>query len=144
MPTLKKVPWLSIALLLATYSTLGWLLSAYHNPWFVWLIIVVGILLLAAALSSPREKFKDSPGLFKSNTKAFFFVVVAAFLSVILLSRLHIFVHALVVISAATLFRLDAQAARLSNKQIFWILVIVSLAGLGLGLAAQTAIYFNF
>lgn len=144
MSTLKKIPWLSLALLLVTYSTLGWLLSAFHNPWFVWVIIVVGVLLLAAALSSPREKFKDRSSLFKSNTKTFFFVVMAAFLSVILLSRLHIFVHALVIISAATLFRLDAQAARLSNKQVFWILVIVSLAGLGLGLAAQTVIYVNF
>lgn len=142
MPTLKK-PWLSLALLLVTYSTLGWLLSAFHNPWFVWVIIVVGILLLAAALSSPRAKFKDSSRLFKSNTKNFFFVIAAAFLSAILLWRLQIFVHALVIISAATLFRLDAQTARLSNKQIFWILVIVSLAGLGLGLLAQTVIYVN-
>jgi 4-hydroxybenzoate polyprenyltransferase len=75
MPTLKKVPWLSIALLLATYSTLGWLLSAYHNPWFVWVIVVVGILLLAAALSSPREKFKDSPRCLSQTLKLSFMLL---------------------------------------------------------------------
>lgn len=143
MPTLKKLPWVSVALLLVTYSTLGWVLAAFHYPWFVWVMIVVVILLLAAFLSSPGAKFRDSSHLFKSDTRTFFFVVAAAFLSVIIIWRLHIFVHALVTISAAILVRLEAQESRLSNRQTFWILAIVSLAGLALGAAAQTVIHLN-
>lgn len=143
MPTLKKLPWGSLALLLVTYSTLGWVLSAFHNPWVVWVMIGVGSLLLAAFLSSPRAKFRDSSLLFKSDTTIFFFAVVAAFLTVVILWTLHIFVHALVTISAAILVRLDAQKSCLSNRQTFWILAIVSLAGLGLGAGVQTIIYLN-
>lgn len=143
MPILKKLPWVSLVLLVVTYSTLGWVLSTFHEPWGVWVIIVVGSLLVAAFLSSPGVKFRDSSQLFKSDTRTFFFVVAAAFLSVLILWMLHIFVHALVTISAAILVKLDAQKSRLSNRQTFWILVIVSLAGLGIGAAAQNVIYFN-
>lgn len=142
MPTLNKLPWVSSALLMVTYSTLGWVLAAFHDPWFVWVMIVVAILLLAAFLSTPGAKFRDTD-LFKSDTRTFSFVVAAAFLSVMILWRLHIFVHALVTISAAILVRLEAQEARLSNRQTFWILASISLTGLGLGAAAQTAIYLN-
>ena len=138
MPTLKKFPWVSLALLLVTYSTLGWLLSAFHDPLVVWVTIVVGVLLLAAALSSPWSKIRDDfARLFKSDTRAFFVAVAGAFLTVAIISWLHIFAHALVVISANTLVRLDAQTAGLSERQVFWILAIVSLAGLGLGRIAQ-------
>ena len=138
MPTLKKLPWVSIALLLVTYSTLGWLLTAFHDPLFVWGIIVVGVLLLAATLSSPWSKIRDEfTWLFKSDTRALFVAVATAFLTVAIISWLHIFAHALVVISANTLVRLDAQTAGLSERHIFWILAIISLAGLALGGVAQ-------
>ncbi len=143
MPTLKKLPWVSLTLLLITYSTLGWVLAAFDYPWLVWVMIVVVILLLAAFLSSPGTKFRDNSRLFKLDTRTFFLVVATAFLSVIIIWRLHIFVHALVTISAAILVRLEAQEARLSDRQTFWILAIISLAGLGLGAAAQTVIYLN-
>lgn len=115
----------------------------------VWVIVVVGILLLAAELSSPWSKIRDGlASLFKSDNRAFFFGVAAAFLSVVIITWFHIFAHALVVISAATLVKLDAQTARLSERQTFWLLAIVSLVGLGLGRLAQhlylqTLIYFN-
>lgn len=141
---LKKFPWVSLALLLVTHSTLGWLLSAFHDPWFAWVMVVVGVLLLAAVLSSPWSKIRDGFALlFKSDTRAFFIAVAAALLMVLIISCLHIFAHALVVTSADTLVRLDAQTAGLSERQAFWILAILSLVGLGLGALAQTLIYFN-
>ena len=138
MPTLRKLPWVSIALLLVTYSTLGWLLSALHDPLFVWVIIVVGVLLLAARLSAPWSKIRDQfAWLFKSDARALSVAVATAFLTVVIISWLHIFAHALVIISANTLVRLDAQTAGLSERQVFWILAIMSLAGLALGGVAQ-------
>lgn len=141
MPSLKKFPWVSLALLLVTYSTLGWLLSAFKDPWFVWAIVVIGVFLIAASLSSPWSNIRNGfARLFKSDTRAFLFTVVAAFLTVLITTWFHIFAHALVVISACTLFRLDAQTAKLSEAQIFWISTIVSLAGLSLGAVVHTVI----
>lgn len=141
MPSLKKFPWVSLALLLVTYSTLGWLLSDFDDPWFVWAIVVIGVFLIAASLSSPWSNIRNGfAGLFKSDTRAFLFTVVAAFLTVLITTWFHLFAHALVVISACTLFRLDSQTANLSQAQVFWISTIVSLAGLGLGAVAHTVI----
>lgn len=138
MLTLKEVPWVSLVLLLVAYSTLGWLLSALHDPSVVWGIIVIGVLLLAAALSSPWSKIRDSLApFFISDTKAFLFAVVAALLIVAIISWFHVSTHAMVVISAGILVKLDAQTNRLSQRQVFWLLAIVSLIGLGLGGIAQ-------
>jgi hypothetical protein len=123
---------------------LGWQISASHNPWLVWIIIAVGALVVAALLSSPSTKLTNGSGFFKSDTRSFLFLIAGAFLSVIIIWRLHIFAHALVTISSGILFKLDAQKAGLSNRQTFWIMTIVSLAGLGLGAAVQIAIYFTF
>jgi hypothetical protein len=139
MPTLNKLPWVALALLLVTYSIFGWLLSALYDPWFVWAMIVVGVLLLTAALSYPWSKITDAfTFLVKSDTRAFCVAFVSAFLSVVIICWFHIFVHSLVAISVGTLARLDAQASGLSNRQTFWIMAIVSLGGLGLGAVAQT------
>lgn len=138
---MNKLPWTSAVLLLVTYITLGWLLSASHDPLYVWVTIAVGVLLLSASLSSPWSKLRNNfTRLFKSDTRAFLVAVVAAFVSVLIITWLHIFVHALVVISAGTLVRLDAQAAGLSQSQTFWLLTILSLVGLGLGGVAQQAL----
>ena len=138
MLTLKEFPWVSLTILLVTYSTLGWLLSAFHDPVSVWVVIVTGILMLAAVLSSPWSKIRDYfTRLFKSDTRAFLFAVIVALSSVAIITWLHVFAHALVVISAGILVRLDAQTFGLSERQAFWLLAIVSLLGLGLGGAAQ-------
>lgn len=100
--------------------------------------------MVAALLSSPSTKLTNNSGFFKSDTRSFFFLVAGAFLSVIIIWQLHIFAHALVTISSGILFKLDAQKAGLSNKKAFWIIAIVSLAGLGLGAVVQIALYFTF
>lgn len=137
---IKKVSWVSLTLLLITYITVGRLLSEAQQPVLAWVVITLSILLLAALLSSPRSRFRNISRFFKSDTRTFLFIVVAAFLSVVVFWRLHIFVHALIAISAATLVKLEAQAVRLTNKQTFWLIVIVSLAGLGLGSVLQIVV----
>lgn len=142
MPTWKKLPWGTLALLLVTYSTLGWLLSPFYDPWFVWVMVVVGVLLLAAWLSSPWAKTANIfVRLFKSDTRTFLVIVLGAFLSVVIITWFDVFVHALVVVSAATLFKLEAQKTGLSERQTFWLLAILSLVGLGLGAALHSLIY---
>lgn len=120
MPTLKKLPWVSLTLLLVTYITLGWILSAVNDPLPIWVIVAGAVLLLAMALSSPWSKIRDSfARIFKSDTRAFLIAVVAAFLLVIIITWLYIFAHVLVVVSVGTLVRLDTQTARWSNRQTF-------------------------
>lgn len=139
---IKKLSGVSLALLLVTYITVGRLLSDAREPVLAWVIIILGVLLQAVLLSSPRSRFRNISRFFKSDTRTFFFIVVAAFLSVVVLWRLHVFVHALIAISAATLVKLEAQAVRLTSRQTFWLLVIISLAGLGLGSILQTVVSF--
>lgn len=137
---IKKISGVSLALLLATYITVGRVLSDARQPVLAWVITTLGILLVAALLSSPRSRFRNISRFFKSDTRTFFFIVVIAFLSVVVLWRLHIFVHALIAISAATLVKLEARAVRLTDKQTFWLIVILSLAGLGLGSVLQIVV----
>ena len=141
MPTLKKFPWVSLTLLLVTYIILGWLLSAFHGPWFVWVTVAVGVFLLAAWLSSPWSEIRGflAP-LFRTDTRAFVIATVFAFLSVVIVTWVNIFFHILVVLSAGTLVKLDSQTCGLSPRQTFWIMGSVSLAGLGLGWVVQTFI----
>ena len=146
MITLKKLPWVSLALLLATYITLGWLLSAVNAPLMVWITVAGAIVFLAVALSSPWSNIRDGFGrLLKSDTRAFLVAVVSAFCVVIFITWLHLFANLLVVLSAGALVRLDTQTARWSNRQIFIFLSVVPAIGLGLGAIAQTAIrsYIN-
>lgn len=134
MTSLRKPPWLSLGLLLITYSTLGWLLSAYSNSWWPWAITVVGVLLLAKAMSSPWAIVRDGfVQLFKSDSRTFLVAVVIALLTVVIITWLHIFTHALVVISSGILVRLDTQSAGLSEPQVFVLMLVGALLGIGLG-----------
>lgn len=144
MPTWKKLPWLSLVLLLVTYSTLGWILSAYSESWFFWLLTILSTVLLDLWLSSSWSKIRDHfVGLFKSDSRTFLVAVAAALLTVFIITWLHIFVHILVIVSSGILARLDTQVAGLREWQVFWTLLIISLVGLGLGTVTQTLIGYS-
>ncbi len=141
MLTSKKLPWVSLTLLLVTYNILGWLLSAVHGPWVIWIVPGVGALLIAGALTSALPVVTDLIAFtLKSDARAFLVVSVAAFLSVFIICWLPTFANVLIVMSAESLARLDLQTARFTQWQSFWILSMVSLAGLGLGGAAHRLI----
>jgi len=130
----KKNPWLSILLLLATYISLGWLLSTWQSSGLVWLVVALCSLLLAAIFSSPWAKIRDRfANLFASNSKTFLVAVIAAFASVVVVAWLHIFAHALVVTCAVLLVKLDLQATNFRDKQVFALIFVVSLLGLFIG-----------
>lgn len=131
--------WISLLLLLATYITLGSLMSTINAPWDLWLLVIVAVLLMDVALSSSWSKVRAflSP-LFKSDTRALITAAFLAFLSVIILTWLNISTHIIVVLCTGTLVKLDAQKAQLSQKQTFWMMLVVSLVGLAVGAVAQT------
>ncbi len=143
MLTSKRLPWVSLLLLLVTYMSLGWLLSTVPNaPWAIWLAAVAFAFVLTGALTSALPLVKDLVGFtLKSDTRAFVSVTIAAFLTVFVITWFSAFAQALVLMSAKSLARLELQTSRFSQWQAFGILLIVSLAGLGLGGAAHTLIY---
>ncbi len=64
-------------------------------------------------------------------------VILGAFVAVIIINWIEVFIRILVLISAGALVRLDLQTAGYSNGQAFGIIVSVSLSGFGLGVLAN-------
>jgi hypothetical protein len=142
MSILKRVPWVSLALVLLSYSTLGWVISEARAPLFVWLMTVVAILLLIVMLTIPWLKmtyYLDV--LFKSNTRSFGVAVLAAFSFFIMIAWFRVFLDTLLIISATILVRIDFQTAGLKEGLAFWTASIFSLTGLGLGALLYKLIY---
>ncbi|MEH2447528.1 MAG: hypothetical protein V7K18_17515 [Nostoc sp.] len=142
MSILKRVPWVSLALVLLSYSTLGWVISETHAPLFVWLVTVVAILLLIVTLTAPWSKMTYYYSiLLKSNTRSFAVAVLAAFLFFIMIAWFWIFIDTLLIISATILVKIDFQKAGLREGLAFSAASIFSLGGLALGALTYKLIY---
>jgi hypothetical protein len=134
----KKLPWLSLMLLLLTFISLGWMLAEANASQFTWLLVAIATLVLAASLSSPWAKIADySVNLFTSNLKSFLVTVAAAFLFFLILARFRLFLDILVIIAASMLVRIDLQTAGFTEVEIFCFLTAFSLAGFGLGVLLE-------
>ncbi|BAY47731.1 hypothetical protein SAMD00079811_53500 [Scytonema sp. HK-05] len=136
MSILKRLPFVSLVLLLLTYTTLGWVISKTYAPapWFIWLLAVIAILVVLAGLTiSWRRLTEYSFVLFKSNLKSFSITVLAAFLFFLMIAQFRVFLDTLVIIAAAVLGKIDFQTAGFTDGQAFCFLSIFSLTGLALG-----------
>jgi len=135
---IKKLPWASLLLLVFTYGLFGWLISATDRSIWLWLMGASYILLIALALTAPFTLMKTFyTSWLKSDARAFLSVIVGAFVAVLIVTWLEVFVRILVLLSAAALVRLDLQTAGYNEWQCFSILVIISLTGFGLGILTQ-------
>lgn len=142
MSILQRVPWVSLTLLILSYSTLGWVLSETKAYWFMWVVTVVGILLFMVSLTTPWARIrKVSSILFKSSTSSFIFTVFAAFLFFLMLAWFRLFLDTLLIVSGSILAKIDFQAAGFKEGQTFWITFIFSLTGLALGAAMQILLF---
>ncbi|WP_016951887.1 hypothetical protein [Anabaena sp. PCC 7108] len=134
MLILKQVPWFSLSLVLLSYSTLGWVISATKAPWFVWLIVISAILVLLVSLTTPWSKLTEYYNtLFQSNARSFGVAVLAALLFFIMIAWFRIFLDTLLMLSATILVKIDFQAAGFQESIAFWLTCIFSLTGLSLG-----------
>ncbi|WP_100898858.1 hypothetical protein [Nostoc flagelliforme] len=142
MSILKRVPWVSLALVMLSYSSLGWVISETRAPLFVWLATVVAILLLIVTLTIPWLKMTYYLNvLLKSNTRSFGVAVLGAFLFFIMIAWFRVFLDTLLIISATILVRIDFQMAGLREGLAFWTASTFSLAGLALGALIHKLIY---
>jgi hypothetical protein len=135
---IKKLPWASLLLLIFTYGLFGWVISATDSSTWLWLMGASYILLIALALAAPFTLMKTFyTSWLKSDTRAFLSVIVGAFVAVLIVTWIEVFVRILVLLSAGALVRLDLQTAGYNEWQCFSILVMVSLTGFGLGILTQ-------
>ncbi|MFB2767772.1 hypothetical protein ACE1AT_00400 [Pelatocladus sp. BLCC-F211] len=134
MPFLKRLPWLSLTLLLLTYIIFGWLLARSKTQPILWLVFAIATVLFIASLTIPFSKVSDySVSLFRSNLKSFGVTVLGAFLFFLILARFRLFLDILVMVAAAMLVRIDFQVAAFNQSQVFWITTTFSLTGLAVG-----------
>lgn len=132
---IKKLPWISLTLVLLTYSVFGWILSQEKLPTFAWLLIVISILILIAAITTPWSKaVKYVRFLFNTKLKSFGFAVLGAFLFFLIFAEFRIFLDIMLITSTTILVRLDFQAAGLKETQAFLLTSLFSISGLMLGL----------
>ncbi|WP_375501281.1 hypothetical protein [uncultured Nostoc sp.] len=142
MSILQTVPWVSLALLLLSYSTLGWVIAETLAPVSVWVATVVAILLLIVTLTIPWTKMTYYFSiLLKSNTRSFAVAVLAAFLFFIMIAWFRVFLDTLLIVSATILVKIDFQTAGLREGLAFWTASTFSLIGLALGALIYKLIY---
>jgi hypothetical protein len=74
---------------------------------------------------------------FSTDMGAFISIILGALVAVVVVAWLHLFATCLVLISAATLARLDIQISGFKTWRAFVVLASISLTGVGLGGAIE-------
>lgn len=134
MSFFQRLPWMSLFLLLISYSTLGWVLSENHMPWSFWIVVVIGVLVLLASLATPFLAMASySSVFFESSTRTFLIAVVGAFLFFLMVAWFRLFLDTLLIIAAAILAKIDFHTAGFKGKPAFLITSLVSFAGIAGG-----------
>jgi hypothetical protein len=135
MSTTKGLPLLSLLLIVLTYGSLGWTVSQFQFPTYVWALVATAILFLVALLTHSWSAIaKYFNFIFKSNTRAFAIAVVGAFVVFLIITWFRVFLDTLLVVAATILMRIDLQTAGLREGKIF--LIVSFLAALGFALGA--------
>jgi hypothetical protein len=77
---------------------------------------------------------------FQSDTVAFLALCVIAGLIACILFWLQLFLHISTILASEALARIDLQTLGLSKPHAFWILILLSLIGLGIGWGMRLSI----
>ncbi len=148
---MKKLPWPSLLLLLFTDSIFGWLIAASQllldsdKAGFLWLLGAGYVMLIVLALTAPLTMIQTVySSWLKSDTRALLSIIFSAFLAVILIRWIQLFIRILVLLSAGALARIDLQVAGYTVFQAFKILTVFSLTGYGLGIIAHQLVRVIF
>ena len=153
---IRDYPWVSLGLFCLTYGIFGlligdsapewqnWILN--HQNWFAWdvdeaiaLQMVYGfgalcIFLLMILFTAPLKIVQVLFGSWlRSDTKAVISVLFWALTAVLVMTWLHHFARAFVLISAGILCHLDLQLCGCRVWQVFVVLTILSLGSYAIG-----------
>ncbi|MBO3458196.1 hypothetical protein G7B40_017690 [Aetokthonos hydrillicola Thurmond2011] len=138
MLIVTRLPWVSLTLLLITYSILGWVLVKANVAWFIWLLVVITVLLLIESLTSSWWKMVDYSSIFlRLNVRSFVLTILAAFLFFLMIAWFKVFLDTLLIIATLAFARIEFQLAGLGERQYFWIVSVLSLSSIAGGALAQ-------
>lgn len=152
MRWLKKFPWLSLIILIATYGVAGWHYAEWSrqiilegqiwhwriNPAMAAIVVyglaVTGIVVISIIVNTPLEFVTVSlGGWLKSEAKAVMSIFFGALAFALIVQRLQHFVRFLVLFAAFVLFKLDFRTAGYSELVSRIILIFFSLGGFSSG-----------
>ena len=158
MGWLKKVPKISLFLLIATYGVFGWLYSSWivklaieEQLWNRWvtpsiaLAIFYGLGLLCIItvivfFTAPMTLFTlGMENWFRADAKALFAIAVSIVIFTLIIEYPVVLTRFLILSAAAMLFRLDLRTVGCPNKIAQLILIVLSLIAFALGV-----LIFNF
>lgn len=133
--SLQRAPWLSLLLLIATYTTFGWFMAALEaEPYWQWLGGAV-VLIVQLALLAPIELVEFLfGGWLRTDSKAMLTIINLALISVFALRWFHWFLRVTILVAAGVLARLDLRAAGCNRWLAFAIESVLGLGGYFAGL----------
>ncbi|KAM3102217.1 hypothetical protein ACKFKF_05370 [Phormidesmis sp. 146-12] len=134
MLTLKKLPRLSLSLLLVAYVIFGKFLTLTTHSQFLWGIAIAWGLFVAIVLMHPLQGLQRMiKRWFKSDTVAFCALVGLAAFASIFLTWFKLFMPIVMMISAEFLARIDLQTSEFTELQACCLLTATAWIGLGVG-----------
>jgi hypothetical protein len=134
---MKRFPWLSLALLLTSYSTFSWFLYRSTAPWIVWAVVFALAVVQALLLTTLSQGFRRFVRTWLQSDLGYFsMVALGAFSIAVILVWFNIFGYFLMVVGSEVLSRLDLQNAGFNSWQTLGILTTVSVLGLAVGWVA--------
>lgn len=158
---LKKIPWLSLGILIITYGLCGWIYASWsislidQGKLFYWvleenLITILlyglgtcGVLLTALVFTAPVALMKVSIGTWiKSDVGAFMSIILGAMAFALIVQWLNLFAKIFVLLASAMLVRLDLRNLGLSTGASLLTIGCFCLSGFGSGILAYT-VYHN-
>lgn len=136
----KRLPLLSLAILLAAYTTFSWFLIHSTATWLAWSLVLAFTLLQALLLTTLFDGLKLFIGSWlKSDVGYFTLIIVASLGLTVIMVWFKVFGYFLVLIAAEVLARLDLQNAGYNRVQALLILTLFSLTGLAIGWGATVS-----
>lgn len=134
----KRLPWLSLAILFAAYTTFSSFLTHSTVTWLAWALVLAFTLLQALLLTTLFDGVKILLGRWLRSDVGYFTLIISASLGVtIVFLWFKVFGYFLVLVAAEILARLDLQNAGFNRLQALAILSLFSLSGLAVGWAAS-------
>lgn len=139
---MKQLPWLSSLLLILAYMGFGALLHSRHSPDLFWWLAIGYAVLESALLTIVWQPLRNFLLLgFQSDAGYTVMALMSASLAVVFVAWIQIFIYFLVMLAAALLLRVELLIRNVGNSLAFIIILVLSLAGLGLS-RLTTALIF--
>ncbi|NJL88783.1 MAG: hypothetical protein HC916_02470 [Coleofasciculaceae cyanobacterium SM2_1_6] len=135
---LRKLPWASLSMLVLTYITFGWLMSASIQAPLLPVFGAVCIAIVMAAFTLPLKKIKKYLDIWsQSKLRSMAAMLLGVFSVVIVISALEISVRVLVIVAASLLARIDLINQGISKDKIFVILSLLAFSSYVLGVVVH-------